>query len=300
MTMTVGGMAAPDSVQPALRSLRRFFRTPKGLMLLALLALLACAAPVVGLSLVTPGILAAVAGASLLDTALLHLTRGEWEFPSGAILSALFVALVLDAHERWYVTLATAVIAINSKYIFRTRWSNVFNPAAFALVTSSFLFASGQSWWGALPDLPLPFIVVLLAAVIFIAGRVKKLPMIVAFGAAYYAILTAVAFFGNPATVAELFRVPNLNAAIFFAGFMLSDPPTSPARHRDQILYGVIVASASAAIYLTLGGDYYLPAGLLVGNAWETLRRIAAARNRSSRPAASSTPPPAPRAQRAQ
>lgn len=298
MTVTIGGIAAPHPGRAMIRTLRRFFRTPKGLMLLALTALTALAAPGAGLALVTPGILAAVVGAALLDTALLRLTRGEWEFPSGAILSALFVALVLDAHEPWPVTLGTAILAINAKYIFRTRWSNIFNPAAIALVASSFLFASGQSWWGALPDLPGPFIVVLLVAVIFIADRVNKLPLVVAFGAGYYAILTVVAFVGDPATVAELFRVPNLNATLFFAGFMLTDPPTSPTRPRDQILYGLIVASASAAIYLTLGGVYFLPAGLLVGNAWEALRRIAAARKRPARRASSPGPPPAPRATR--
>ena len=86
--------------------------------------------------------------------------------------------------------------------------------------------------------------------------------------------------------MAELFRVPNVNAALFFAGFMLTDPPTSPNRPRDQILYGLIVAAASAAIYLTLGGVYFLPAGLLVGNAWETARRLLAGRKKHpARPA---------------
>jgi Na+-translocating ferredoxin:NAD+ oxidoreductase RnfD subunit len=268
----------------ALHSMRRFFRTPKGIMLLVLAALIALAAPGAGLSQVAPGLLAAVIGAAALDTAVLRFTRGEWLFPSGAILSALFVALVLDVHEPWYVTLATAVLAVNSKYIFRTRWSNIFNPAAFALVASSFLYASGQSWWGALPDLPAPFIVVLLAGVVFIADRVNKLPMMVAFGGAYFGLLTLVAFVGDPASVAEMFRSPNTNAALFFAGFMLTDPPTSPTRHRDQILYGTIVGTASVASFLTLGGVYFLPAGLLLGNAWEAWRRVAASHKRTNTP----------------
>ena len=107
------------------------------------------------------------------------------------------------------------------------------------------------------------------------------------------------AFFGDPARVAEVFRVPNLNAALFFAGFMLSDPPTSPARQRDQLVYGGIVAAASAAIYLTLGGVYFLPGGLLVGNAWEAWRRWATgrrqARARRGAPPASTSTATAPR-----
>jgi hypothetical protein len=46
------------------------------------------------------------------------------------------------------------------------------------------------------------------------------------------------------------------------------------------VAYGALVAGASAAIYLTLGGVYFLPAGLLVGNAWESWRRVAAGRRR--------------------
>lgn len=274
------------SAQPAVpaqslwRALRRFFRTPKGLMLLVLLALLALATPAEGLGLVAPGLLAAVGIAALLDAAFLRLTGDRWAFPSGAILTALFVALILDPHEPWYVVTATAVIAINSKYVLRNRWSNIFNPAAIALVASAFLFASGQSWWGALPDLPLPFVVILIASVAFIANRVNKLPMVVAFGGAYFALLTLAAFLGDPTQVAEMFRVPNSNAALFFAGFMLTDPPTSPVRPRDQVLYGIIVAAASVAIFLTVGGVYFLPAGLLVGNAWEAGRRLLAAHRR--------------------
>src|ERR671933_629662 len=210
---TVHRAAAARTARPALaRALRRFFRTPKGLMLLVLALLAALAAPRAGLATVAPGLLVAMAGAALLDAPLLRLTRGEWQAPSGALLSALFVALVLDPHEPWYVPLCTAILAVNSKYLFRTRWANVFNPAAIALVANYFLFGSGQSWWGALPDLPLPFLAVLLATV------------------------------ADPAGVPGVFRVPTPNAPLFFVGFLLGDPPTSPARQRDQLVYGGIVA----------------------------------------------------------
>jgi Na+-translocating ferredoxin:NAD+ oxidoreductase RnfD subunit len=273
-------VAARRARQPALRALQRFFRTPKGLLLLVLALLAALAAPREGLALVAPGVLGAMGIAALLDAPLLRLTRGEWQAPTGALLSGLIVALVLAPRAPWYVPLCTAVLAVNSKYLFRTRWANVFNPAAIALVAAYALFGGGQSWWGALPDLPLPFIAVLLAAGLFVVARVNKLPMVLAFAGGYFALFTLAAFAGDPARVAEVFRVPTLNAALFFAFFMLSDPPTSPTGYRDQVVYGALVAGASAAIYLTLGGVYFLPAGLLVGNAWESWRRVAAGRRR--------------------
>ena len=55
---------------------------------------------------------------------------------------------------------------------------------------------------------------------------------------------------------------------------MLTDPPTSPVRYRDQVWFGLLVAALSVATYLTLGGEYYLLAGLLVGNVAEAGRRV--------------------------
>ena len=59
---------------------------------------------------------------------------------------------------------------------------------------------------------------------------------------------------------------------------MLTDPPTSPTRYRDQVIFGLIAALVSFAVYSMLGGVYYLLAGLLVGNAWEMWRRMTAGR----------------------
>ncbi len=102
MTTTNDIAATRETVARSVtRPLRRFFRTPKGVMLLVLAGLLALAAPVAGVGRVAPGLLAAVLGASVLDTAFLRLTRGEWQFPSGAILSALFVALAWALGAAW-------------------------------------------------------------------------------------------------------------------------------------------------------------------------------------------------------
>lgn len=295
--VTIRPHAAPRAKRvPVHQAVRRFFRTPKGLMTLALLGLLALAAPGAGIGLVAPSLLAAIVTAVVLDGVLIRLTRGASEVPSGALLTALFLELLLDPYTPWYVAAATAALAINAKYLFHTRRANIFNPAALALVANYFLFGSGQSWWGALPNLPLPFIMVLLASVAFIARRINKVPLVLTFLGAYFALCTAVAFAGDPTRLAELFRTPDVNMALFFAGFMLTDPPTSPTRHRDQVIYGIIVAVASVALFLTLGALWFLPGGLLVGNAWEAGRRVLAGRRqeqaRAGRVPARATMPP--------
>jgi Na+-translocating ferredoxin:NAD+ oxidoreductase RnfD subunit len=264
------------------QSLKRFFRTPKGYLVIVLALLAAIAGAHAGVRHVVPGVVAAVAAAMIVDIAIVRVVRGVWFFPGGALLSGLIVALILSAAEPWYVPALTAALAVASKYLLRTKQGHIFNPAALALVAAYFLFATGQDWWGALPNLPTPFVLVLLATGLFVADRVNKLPMVLVFTGCYFLVFAAYAYAGDPARVAEIFRVPDVNATLFFALFMLTDPPTSPARYRDQAIFALIVALISFAVYSMLGGVYYLLAGLLVGNVWEMWRRMTA-RSRSPR-----------------
>ena len=87
-------------------------------------------------------------------------------------------------------------------------------------------------------------------------------------------------FLVEPAKVAEVFRAPDLQAALFFAFFMLDDPPTCPVRYADQFVFGFVVALVSYIVFMVWGTVYFLPAGLLAGNAFEAVRRTASARRR--------------------
>jgi hypothetical protein len=100
------------------------------------------------------------------------------------------------------------------------------------------------------------------------------MPLVLAFLATYYGLFTIAAFVSDPAWVSEVFRTPDLQAVLFFALFILTDPPTSPVRYRDQVVFAVIVAVASCAIFEWMGAVYYLLAGVLIGNVWEAWRRV--------------------------
>jgi len=64
-----------------------------------------------------------------------------------------------------------------------------------------------------------------------------------------------------------------VHAALYFAFFMVTDPPTSPPKHRDQVIFGAITATAAFAAFDLIGAAYFLLAGLLVANVWEGWRR---------------------------
>jgi Na+-translocating ferredoxin:NAD+ oxidoreductase RnfD subunit len=265
-------------------SVRRFFRTPKGLVLIILAILIGAALFGQSIKVIGPGLAAAVVAGGLIDLLILRKRNNEWEFPSGAVLTGLFVAMVLSPYEPWYVAACTTAFAIISKYIVRTRSANVFNPAALALVVAFYVFHTGQSWWGALPELPPAAVIVLFATGIFITDRVNKMPLVLSFLGSYYLLFTMTAFMSSPAGVAEVFRTPDLQAVLFFAFLILTDPPTSPVKYPDQVMCGVIVAAVSYAVFEWIGAAYYLLAGVLVGNVWEAWRRVRRAPTRLSVP----------------
>jgi Na+-translocating ferredoxin:NAD+ oxidoreductase RnfD subunit len=256
-----------------MRRAKKFFQTPKGLVTIILVIFTAMAAPGQGVRTVMAGLVSATIAAGVVDTLIIKFRKHVWEFPGGAVLTAMIVVMVLRAQEPWYVTTITSVAAILSKYIFRSRSANVFNPAALAIIASFYVFHTGQSWWGALPDVFPILKVMLIAAGVFITDRVNKTPLVLTFLGAYFVLFTVTAFVSNPLSVAEIFRTPDLEAALYFAFIILTDPPTSPAKYPDQIVCGVIVATVSYAFFEWGGVVYYLLAGVLAGNVWEAWRR---------------------------
>lgn len=256
-------------------ALRRFVRTPKGLLIVVLAGLVGLSAPHEGLGVVAPGLLTSVVAAGALDAAILRLRRGRWAFPDGAVLTALFVAMVLSAQGPWYHAPLTAVIGVLSKYVVRSRAANVFNPAALAIVVTFYLLDTGQSWWGALAEVTPVAQLALVAAGIFITDRVNKMPLVLTFLGAHFLLFTATAFAGDPGHVAEIFRSPDAQAALFFAAFILTDPPTSPVKYPDQVVCGALVAVVSYVVFMWVGAVYFLLAGVLAGNVWEAWRRAA-------------------------
>ena len=130
-----------------MRKVLKFLKTPKGLLIIILMILTAIAAPAEGVSTVIIGMGSAVLAAGVVDVLILNRRKKIWEFPSGAVLTAMIVTMVIRAQEHWYVPAVTSVIAVLSKYLIRTRSASVFNPAAIAIVSMFYVFQMGQSWW---------------------------------------------------------------------------------------------------------------------------------------------------------
>lgn len=252
----------------------RALRTAKGQMLVVFAVLLGIAIPLSGGSALLPNLAAAVVPACLIDGLWMSVGARRARFPTSALLSALFVFSILSVEESWLVVAWTSCFAVLSKHIVRTEREHIFNPAALALVWAPIAFGSGESWWGAFGDISWLWMVVLVAAGAYLAERLNKFPLVLTFLAAYFAFFTVASVF-NPHAVAEMFREPFLQAAVFLAFFMLTDPPTSPNRYIDQFWFGLLAAVTAGVTQMVGGGQVYLLIGVLVPNAVLAIVRYA-------------------------
>ncbi|MDH6595665.1 Na+-translocating ferredoxin:NAD+ oxidoreductase RnfD subunit [Bacillus aerius] len=102
-------------------------------------------------------------------------------------------------------------------------------------------------------------------------SRVQKFPQVFAFLAAYGLIHLILGLIGLT-DASSAFITPYLNAVLFLAFFMLTDPPTSPAKNRDQIIFGILCAVVSCVDFYLFNSLSYLLTGLLCANAWKAYR----------------------------
>jgi Na+-translocating ferredoxin:NAD+ oxidoreductase RnfD subunit len=288
MSTNLVAMTLPRQTSASpIQRLIRFLHTAKGALSLVFLPLLGLAgAAAGGWSVVAPHVAAALLGAALAELLIVRVERGSLFWPSSALLSGLIVAFVLGPETPRLTTVAVGTLATASKYVLRTRRGQIFNPAGLALLAAIPLFGIGQSWWGALPDLPWPGLLLLLAGGVFVVDRIDRFPLVLTFLGSYFGLFTLLAL-GNPARVAEIFRTPFLPAALFLALFMLTDPPTAPGRTSHQIWIGALAASVAVGSQLLGAGQSYLLIGLLSGNL-----ALAGLRWLNGRPRRSSGSPP--------
>lgn len=191
--------------------------------------------------------------------------------PDGAVITGLIIALILSTTTSWYIVAATCIMAILSKHLLVYKKKPVFNPAAFGLLLSVLLLRTGQSWWGAFGDLPAWTVAFVLIGGYLITNRVHKFPQVFSFLGTYFVLLLVMGIM-NVGDASSALRSPFINASLFFALFMLTDPPTSPAKDRDQVIFGILSAVVAATVYGFFGGLSYLFIGLLVGNLYRLLK----------------------------
>jgi ferredoxin-NADP reductase len=156
----------------------------------------------------------------------------------------------------------TAVLAMASKYVLAWRGRHIFNPAAVGAVIIALTGWNAAIWWPATASL-LPVVAV---ATFLILYRTRRL----AFGSVFM-VLAFVLVVGRLLLAGQdpVFAASTALASypiVFLAGFMLSEPLTTPPRRWQQYLVAVVVALVFA-IPFQVGPLYNSPeVALVAGN----------------------------------
>lgn len=238
------------------------------LLLYYLVAILLVAAFLGGIGVLSFSPIAILGSAAVaVGVALLtnYIFARAYEAPSNAIssvLTALILALIITPPISFeglpFIMIATG-LAVASKYILAIKNKHIFNPAAIAVVLTSFLSGDSASWWvGSVALTPLVII-----GGLILAKKVRKLRMVSLFivVALISTVLFAIIGGKNGLTA---FQTTLSHSSLFFLAFaMLTEPLTSPSIWRQQIGY-VLIVGLLFAPNLSIFGFYFTPELALV------------------------------------
>ncbi|MDP4084292.1 MAG: RnfABCDGE type electron transport complex subunit D [Bacillota bacterium] len=251
---------------------KKWLKTPKAYVAFAMIVYLLIASIGYKNALGIKNGLVAVIASVIVDIFMNMIKKRKWTIPDGAIITGLIISLILSTATSLAVIAGTAVIAILSKHIIVYKKKPIFNPAAFGLLLSVLIFQTGQSWWGAFGDLPAWTILFLLIGGYLLTNRINKFVQVFTFLGTSFLLLVLMAHF-NIGDAMDAFRPPFINATLFFGFFMLTDPPTSPGKNGDQLIFGLLTAAIGTIIYALFGGLIYLFIGLCFGNLYSYLKK---------------------------
>jgi Na+-translocating ferredoxin:NAD+ oxidoreductase RnfD subunit len=244
---------------------KKFFKTPKGYLILILLAIAIVVSIISrdykGLLNVIICILTAVA----IDLLFAYFSKKKNKTPDGAIITGLIIGMILTTVAPVLDCILTSGVAILSKHLIHKKNRPLFNPAAFGLLFSAVVLKTGQSWWGSFSTVHIVFSILLLIVGYLIVDRIHKFQQVFAFLGFYFILLV---IFGvlNVSFSYDLLREPYSGSALFLSLFMLTDIPTSPAKPKEQWIFGVATAVLCVVSYQLFGGLTYLLIGLLIAN----------------------------------
>jgi ferredoxin-NADP reductase/Na+-translocating ferredoxin:NAD+ oxidoreductase RnfD subunit len=156
-----------------------------------------------------------------------------------ASITALILVLIIDPAQsiNAYLFLGwAAILAMASKYILAINKKHLFNPAAIAVVITSFALGESASWWVGTMSM-LPFVLI---GGLLITRKLRQEDMVWSF------CLTAVAGISFLALVQSSNMLTALNqlllqSPLFFLAFvMLTEPLTAPPTKQLRRWYGIL------------------------------------------------------------
>lgn len=204
-----------------------------------------------------PQLLSAVSVAAVSDFVIKKFIFKIKIFPKSAIISGLFIGILLNVGIVWYAPAIASMLAMLVKNFIRFDKKNIFNPAAIGVLLILFLFPNSSAWWGGEQLIPI------LILGIWMLYRIKRIQMVAIFLASY-ALIFSVYYSSifNISSIQNIFLNPTL---LFFSFFMLTEHKTNPLTSKGRMIYAPISAALSFASLIFLP-QYNFILGLVASN----------------------------------
>ncbi len=187
-----------------------------------------------------------------------------------ATITALILALILDPAQSVgaYQFLGwAAILAMASKYVLALNKKHLFNPAAIAVVITSFALGQSASWWVGTAGM-LPFVLV---GGLLIVRKLRMEDMLWFFCATALILACILTLVQGKAVTTELYQLLIQSPLFFFAFIMLTEPLTAPPTKNLRRIYVVLVGTLFLP-QIHIGQVYTTPElALVIGNVFSYL-----------------------------
>ena len=193
--------------------------------------------------LVLLGLLLIVAASSnLLLARSLRITPSTESTYITALILYMILPPVTSASHALAVALA-ALAAMASKYLLTFRGSHIFNPAAFGLAAVTLTGLSSSMWWVG-SSVMLPFTVIF---GLLVVRKIRRFSLVSLFIATSLAVMVGLALADGREVATTITMAFTSWPMIFLGCIMLTEPATLPARQKQRLAFGTVVAILFAA-----------------------------------------------------
>ncbi len=189
--------------------------------------------------------------------------KKELSFPFSAFISGTIIGSVAPLSSPTMVVAVADFVAIISKHFIKLKGAHIFNPAALGLLLSLAVFGLGDEWWAATSFSFAGAIIILTPLLIFPNWKAMKLRVALPFLTTTAILSLASGDLGGYSLAAmtnAFYALP-----YYFGFIMVSEPRTSPYQPKEQMAFGILIATLLVAMKL-FSIPYYHLASLLVGN----------------------------------
>jgi ferredoxin-NADP reductase/Na+-translocating ferredoxin:NAD+ oxidoreductase RnfD subunit len=177
---------------------------------------------------------------SLLANELFARAFGAAPNTESVYITALILALIIsptDTFSNLGLLAWAAILSTACKYVLAFRRRHLFNPAAFAVVLTSFALGQSATWWvGSAALLPL-----VVAGGFLVVRKTREWDMIGAFFITVLVTLLAASTLQGAALLSVTREMVLASPLFFFAFAMLTEPLTAPSTHPLRLWYGALV-----------------------------------------------------------